>query len=164
MKNKNNSGLPSEIYIPFVESLYANRGVMYFGVVAQCVIAYAIGVESKTPVFVWFSWIFLFIGIARAVDYKFFDALAKEDLAQGLGRKWEKAERHQSFNWHRSAPKSSRRVRVCLTRPHEHRKDTKQPNNNSGQLHRLRDARHKIHLGCGELPAFEVIVKAGGSM
>ena len=89
MKNKNNSGLPNEIYIPFVESLYANRGVMYFGVVAQCVIAYAIGVESNTPIFVWFSWLFLIIGLARAVDYKFYDAFAKEDLKHGRGQKWE---------------------------------------------------------------------------
>ncbi len=87
--NNNNSGLPNEIYIPFVESLYANRGVMYFGIIAQCIIAYTIGVEAGMPVFLWFSAAFLLVGVARAIDYQYYDTCAKSDLQSFNGRKWE---------------------------------------------------------------------------
>ncbi len=79
MKNKNNSGLPSEIYIPFVESLYANRGVVVFGVLAQTTIAVAISESTKNTIFVWFAFAFAFVGFVRLFDLALFQHARSKD-------------------------------------------------------------------------------------
>jgi diguanylate cyclase (GGDEF)-like protein len=77
MNNKNSSGLPNEIYIPFVESLYANRGVVVFGVVTQTTIAIAIRETTGQSVFLWFAAAFLLVGLWRVADLFLFDRARK---------------------------------------------------------------------------------------
>ena len=89
MKNKNNAGLPDEVYVPFVESLYSNRGVMVFGLLAQALVAYAIWESTGDPVFQIFSCLFLLTGTLRVVDSWMFDRAMIGKNAIHLSRKWE---------------------------------------------------------------------------
>ncbi len=89
MKNKNNAGLPDEIYVPFVESLYSNRGVVVFGFLAQALIAFAIAESTGERVFQIFSVLFLITGILRVIDSLLFDWARIGKNAIHLSRKWE---------------------------------------------------------------------------
>ena len=72
MKNSS-AGPTNEIYIPFVESLYANRGVVYFGIVAQTATSLAIYESTKSPIFLWFAAAFVALGALRSLDLYLFD-------------------------------------------------------------------------------------------
>ncbi len=89
MKNKNNAGLPDEVYVPFVESLYSNRGVVVFGFLAQALVAYAIWESTGDPVFQIFTGLFLLTGILRVADSWLFDLAMIGKNAVHLSRKWE---------------------------------------------------------------------------
>ncbi len=89
MKNKNNAGLPDEIYVPFVESLYSNRGVVVFGFLAQALIAFAIGESTGDPLFRIFAVSFLITGTCRVLDSMSFDMAKIGKNAVHLSRRWE---------------------------------------------------------------------------
>ena len=89
MKNKNNAGLPDEVYVPFVESLYSNRGVLVFGFLAQALVAYAIWESTGNLVFQIFVVLFLMTGLFRVVDSWLFDRAMIGKNAVHLSRKWE---------------------------------------------------------------------------
>lgn len=89
MKNKNNAGLPDEIYVPFVESLYSNRGVVLFGFIAQSLFAVAISESTGNPVFLIFAALFVATGALRLVDAWLFDRAAIGKNAVQKSRQWE---------------------------------------------------------------------------
>lgn len=89
MKNKNNAGLPDEIYVPFVESLYSNRSVVVFGLIAQALFAIAISESTGDQVFLIFSALFILTGLCRLADSWMFDRAAIGKNAVHQSRKWE---------------------------------------------------------------------------
>jgi diguanylate cyclase (GGDEF)-like protein len=89
MKNSSSAGLTSEIYIPFVESLYANRAVVIFGFIAHAIFAVAIAESTGDSIFFIFSALFLVTGICRLIDSHLFDRAKIVPLTARVSRHWE---------------------------------------------------------------------------
>jgi diguanylate cyclase (GGDEF)-like protein len=89
MNNSSSAGLTNEIYIPFVESLYANRSVVVFGLIAQAIFAIAIAESTGDNTFYVFAALFVASGIGRLVDSLLFDRAKNGQLTAAKSRYWE---------------------------------------------------------------------------
>lgn len=89
MKNNSRAELTNEIYIPFVESLYANRSVVVFGFLAQAIFAVAIAESTGQDIFLLFSALFLVTGLFRLADSYLFDKANNENRSARASRRWE---------------------------------------------------------------------------
>ena len=90
MNDKNNSEhLPDELYVSFVESLYANRGVLVFGLVAQPVVALVIGESTGNPVFNVIAALFVAVGLVRFVVSSLFSRQLSRIQDRVEAAKWE---------------------------------------------------------------------------
>lgn len=89
MNKSSSAGLTNEIYIPFVESLYANRNVVIFGFVAQAIFGIAIAESTGDSTFLIFAALFVVSGIGRLVDSYLFDRARTGTLSASRSRYWE---------------------------------------------------------------------------
>jgi diguanylate cyclase (GGDEF)-like protein len=89
MKRSIEQELQSELYLPFVESLYSNRGVLMFGAIAQVLIAYAIHESTGDPVFLYFAILFPIVAIARLYNASRFDRVLRLGKPGDKARDWE---------------------------------------------------------------------------
>mgnify|MGYP003401705544 FL=1 len=89
MNNSSSAGLTNEIYIPFVESLYTNRSVVIFGLIAQAIFAVAIAESTGDSTFYVFAGLFIASGIGRLVDSLMFDRAKTGQLTAAKSRHWE---------------------------------------------------------------------------
>jgi diguanylate cyclase (GGDEF)-like protein len=89
MHNSSSAGLTNEIYIPFVESLYANRSVVVFGFIAQAIFGIAIAESTGDDIFYVFSALFLVSGICRLIDSYLFERAKSERQSARMSRHWE---------------------------------------------------------------------------
>ena len=90
MKNKKNAEhLPDELYISFVESLYANHGVLIFGFIAQAIIALVIAQSTGNNIFQWLALLFVVAGLARLFVSRLFQEQKGRKINAAIARKWE---------------------------------------------------------------------------
>lgn len=81
--------LPSDVHIPFVQSLYDKRGVIAFGVLTQIVFCCTVAIEAGEAFFFWLAGAFALVGGLRLADMLLYDrAAAQPDFLDNI-RKWE---------------------------------------------------------------------------
>jgi diguanylate cyclase (GGDEF)-like protein/PAS domain S-box-containing protein len=88
--NKNSPPeLPSDVHIPFIQSLYDKRSVIVFGMITQMVFACTVAVETDQNFFYWLAAAFAAVGGLRLGDMLLYDraSIAPQFLRQI--RKWE---------------------------------------------------------------------------
>jgi diguanylate cyclase (GGDEF)-like protein len=89
MKRNIEQGIQDELYLPFVDSLYANRGVVVFGAVVQAFVAYAIYNSTNDFSFIYLAIMFLIVGGCRLVLAKFYDMANGTNKPAISASKWE---------------------------------------------------------------------------
>ncbi|MGL4489284.1 MAG: putative bifunctional diguanylate cyclase/phosphodiesterase [Rhizobiaceae bacterium] len=89
MKKNLEQSLQDELYLPFVDSLYSNRGVVAFGALVQALVAYAIYESIRDVTFIYLGGLFLFVGSCRLMVARLYDRAKEQDLVRKTGRKWE---------------------------------------------------------------------------
>jgi diguanylate cyclase (GGDEF)-like protein len=77
--NKNSPPeLPSDVHIPFIQSLYDKRGVIVFGMITQMVFAFTVAVETGQTFFYWLAAAFAAVGGLRLGDMLLYDRAASK--------------------------------------------------------------------------------------
>jgi diguanylate cyclase (GGDEF)-like protein len=71
--------LPTDVYLSFVRSLYANRPTLIAGVIVHIITAMAIFIKVGDPVYIGFALSFLAIGFGRMVLMRNFDRVDFDD-------------------------------------------------------------------------------------
>ncbi len=89
MKRNIEQGIQDELYLPFVDSLYANRKVVAFGAVVQAVMAYAIYKSTNDFTFVYLGIMFLVAGICRLILASFYDRAKNRNKLAKSASDWE---------------------------------------------------------------------------
>lgn len=89
MNKSSSAELTNEIYIPFVESLYANRSVVVFGFLAQAVFSICIAESTGNNLFYGFAGLAVVIGLCRVVDSYLFDRAKPDRASARISRHWE---------------------------------------------------------------------------
>jgi diguanylate cyclase (GGDEF)-like protein len=88
--NKNSPPeLPSDVHIPFVQSLYDKRGVIIFGMITQMVFSCTVAFETGQVFFYWLAVAFAMVGVLRLGDMLLYDRAAQKPGFLGQIRKWE---------------------------------------------------------------------------
>lgn len=89
MKRNIEQGLQDELYLPFVDSLYSNRGVVAFGASVQALVAYAIYESTADFTFLYLGVLFLVVGAGRLLLARQYDRAKELDRVKSNAKKWE---------------------------------------------------------------------------
>jgi diguanylate cyclase (GGDEF)-like protein len=88
--NKNSQPeLPSDVRIPFIQSLYDKRGVIVFGMITQMVFACTVAYETGQFFFYWLAAAFGAVGGLRLADMLLYDRAARLPGFFSQIRRWE---------------------------------------------------------------------------
>lgn len=89
MKKNIEQQLQDEVYLPFVDSLYANRSVVVFGAIAQSLISFANYESTGNVAFIYFMVLFAITACARLTCALFYDNAKRIAIDLHFGRRWE---------------------------------------------------------------------------
>ena len=81
--------LPLDVQIPFIQSLYAKRGVIVIGMITQIVFSCAVAFETGTHVFYYFALAFAAVASLRLVDMLLYDNAVRLDTFVKNIEMWE---------------------------------------------------------------------------
>ena len=91
MTNKKNvpSELPSDVQIPFIQSLYDKRGVIVLGMITQVAFSCAIAFRTSQNEFYWFAVTFALVAMLRLGDMLLYDRAVGHPNFLAEIKKWE---------------------------------------------------------------------------
>jgi diguanylate cyclase (GGDEF)-like protein len=90
MKPQDPNGVPTDVYLSFVSSLFGNRNTLFTGMIVQILTYVAVFSKSGSPFYIYLTAVFIAVCIYRIHWFHRFDAADKQSMSRADIGLWER--------------------------------------------------------------------------